>query len=107
LQWKKIFEQQVETTPWQAIKDTYNHKLPLFSLPLGENQREWTDWLDDEEVWDRYATLSQIANLEPVEREEVREMVLHALKEDDTVRNEKGQVAVKGVTYWAWTTRID
>ena len=35
----------------------------LFSLPLGEEKVKWTVWLDKEELWKRFSTLSHVANL--------------------------------------------
>ena len=104
--WKEVFENQLATTPLQTLKDTFTQQLPLFSLPLGEQKVEWTVWLDDEAVFARYATLSQIANLDQEKQGKVKKQVLEALKGDDTVRNEKGEIAVRGVTYLAWTSRV-
>jgi len=106
LQWKKVFEKQLDTTPLQAIKDTFTQNLPLFSLPLGEDNVEWTVWLTDEEVWSRYSTLSQIANQQGEKKAEIKRMVLEALIDESTERNEKGKIAVHGVTYMAWTSRV-
>lgn len=84
-----------------------------FSVPLAAQQVEWSVYLSDEALWERYATLSQIANLSETpegeggsEKERLREWVLEALRAEDTVRNERGEVRVDGVTYFAWTTRL-
>ncbi|RDW63944.1 hypothetical protein BP5796_10446 [Coleophoma crateriformis] len=106
LAWKQIFEQQLDTTPWQTLKDTFAHNMPNFSLPLGEETLKWTIWLTDEAVWDRYTTLSMIANTEGAERERIKKEVIEALKGADVERNAKGEVAVHGATYMAWTSRI-
>jgi hypothetical protein len=106
LEWKKVFEKQLDTTPLQTIKDTVQGHLPKFSLPLGEDTFKWTVWLEDEAVWSRYATLSQIANLEGDQKVKTKLKVLEALKNDSTERNERGEVAVHGVTYLAWTSRV-
>lgn len=42
---------------------------PLFSMPLGQNEEEWTAWLGREAVWERYRTLGQVAVLEGGELE--------------------------------------
>jgi hypothetical protein len=42
---------------------------PLFSMPLGQNEEEWTVWLTREKVWERYRTLGQVAVLEGGELE--------------------------------------
>lgn len=104
--WKQVFEDQLDTTPLQTLKDTFSHKMPQFSLPLGEDDTKWTVWLSDEAVWKRYATLSQIANLEGDKLEEVRSKVIKALKGEGTERNEKGEIALHGLTHLAWTSRI-
>ena len=106
LQWKQVFEKQQDTTPLQTLKDTFTHHLPQFSLPIGEERVKWTVWLSDDGVWDRYTTLSQIANLDEVKREEIRKKVFEALKGGDVERNEQGEVAIHGVTYLAWTSRV-
>jgi len=104
--WKQVFEKQQDTTPLQTLVDTFSHHMPMFSLPLGEEDVKWTVWLDDEAVWSRYATLSMIANLDENRKEEVRKEVLDTLKEDGVERNARGEVAVHGMTYFAWTSRV-
>ncbi len=104
--WNDVFNAQQDTTPLNALVDTFTDRLPQFSLPLGDEIVKWTVWLTEEGVWERYLTLSQIAVLKGVEREKVRRKVLEALKGDDVERNENGQVALHGVTYFAWTSRI-
>lgn len=42
---------------------------PLFSLPLGEESVPFAVSMSKEKVWERYSTLSQIANLEGQEKE--------------------------------------
>jgi hypothetical protein len=81
--------------------------LPSFSLPLGEETIKWDPiWLSEEDVWARYGTLSMIANLDGERKEEVRKRVFEAMKGDDVERNEKGEIAIHGVTYLAWTSRV-
>lgn len=106
MQWREVFEKQMDTTPLQTLKDTFIHNLPQFSLPLGNEDLKWTIYLTDNEVWSRYATLSQIANQEGERKEEVRRAVFEALKDESTERNDKGEVAVHGVTHLAWTSRV-
>lgn len=105
--WKQVFEKQQDTTPLQTLMDTFSHHMPMFSLPLGEDTHcTWEVWLNDEALWSRYATLSMIANLEEDRKEMVRKEVFDALKEDGVERNAKGEVAVHGMTYFAWTSRV-
>lgn len=104
--WKEAFEKQQDSTPIQALKDTFTHHMPQFSLPLGEEELRWTVWLTDDAVWQRYTTLSQVANLDAAKKEEVKTQLSSALKGDDVERNEKGEVGLHGVTYMAWTSRV-
>lgn len=104
--WKQVFENQLESNPLKMLKDTFTDHMPLFSLPLGEDKTTWTVWLTEEGVWNRYATLSQIANLEPEKRELIKEQVFEALKGEEVEHNEKGEVCVHGCTYFVWTSRV-
>ena len=106
MEWKKVFENQQDSTPLQTLKDTFTHNFPAFSLPLGEDMIKWTVYLSDEGIWSRYSTLSQIANLATSRKDEVRTTVFDALKGEDVERNETGDIAVHGVTYLAWTSRV-
>src|SRR4051812_11024491 len=106
LKWREVFENQQDTTPLQALKDTFTRNLPQFSLPIGEEDVKWTVYLKDEDVWSRYSTLSQIANQQEDKKEKIRRTVLEALEDESTERNEKKQVAVHGVTHLVWTSRI-
>lgn len=63
-QWREVFEKQLSTTPF-----TIHAADPLFSLPVGEESVKFTYWLSKEAVWERYSTLSQIAVLEPAEKD--------------------------------------
>ena len=85
-----------------------------------------TAWLKPDALWDRYATLSQIAVLGgeqkeevcshtgsqgPVERraddgQSVRKELFEALQDDSVERNNKGEVAVHLVTFSAWTLKV-
>jgi len=106
MKWKEVFDKQQESSPLQALKDTFTHHFPTFSLPLGEETVRWTVYMSDEAIWRRYTTLSQIANLDEERREEIRKQVFTVLKEGDTERNEKGEIALHGVTYLCWTSRV-
>lgn len=105
MKWKEVFDQQQDTSPLQTLKDTFTHNFPSFSLPLGEESVKWTVWLSDENIWARFSTLSQIANLTEEKREGFRKEVLEELKEHGE-RNEKGEVALHGSTFLAWTSRV-
>ncbi|KAJ9645090.1 hypothetical protein H2199_003094 [Coniosporium tulheliwenetii] len=100
--WRAVFDDQLRSTPL-TITAFAN---PLFSLPLGEHEEKWTVWLSKEAVWDRFNTLSQIAVLEGEERERVRQIFDDAVNSDDVETNEKGEIALHGVTVTAWTTKV-
>lgn len=104
--WKKVFDDQLDTTPLQTLRDTFTHRLPTFSLPIGEDKVSWTVWLTEEAVWERYHTLSQISIMKGEELEKTKNMIFDAMKGDDVERNAKGEVALHGVTFFAWTSRV-
>lgn len=106
MKWKDVFENQTETTPLQTLVDTFTKNFPSFSLPLGEETVAWTTWLSDEAVWARFSTLSHIANLSKEKRNRVQQQVVEALGGDYVERNEKGEAALHGLTYFAWTSRV-
>jgi len=97
-----VFDSQLSANPLSIVTTTD----PLFALPLAENVEEWSIWLTEEALWDRFSTLSQVAMLEGEEREKVRNVVREALKGDDVQKNEKGEVKLHGMTVSAWTTKI-
>ena len=99
MKWKEVFESQQEATLFHAT-------TPKFSLPIGEDSIRWTVWLQDEDIWSRYSTLSQIANQTAEQKAKTKQRVLEALQNEDIKRNERGEIAVHGVTYFAWTSRI-
>lgn len=104
--WKEIFEKQAPGNPLQVVKDTFLDHLPKFSLPLGEDSVKWTVWLSEDALWARINTLSQITVLKGDERENAIKVFKDALAGDDVERNDKGEIAAHGVTYFAWTDRI-
>lgn len=57
-------------------------------------------------MWSRINTLSQIAVLAGQDRENAIKIFKEALNGDDVERNERGEIAVHGVTYFAWTDRL-
>lgn len=56
--WRQVFERQVSSNPF-----TIQAADPRFSLPLGEDSVEVTDWLQPELVWNRFRSLSQVSVL--------------------------------------------
>ncbi|KAI0889723.1 S-adenosyl-L-methionine-dependent methyltransferase [Annulohypoxylon maeteangense] len=104
--WKDVFEQQLPATPLQALKDTFTDGMPKFSLPRGEDIVKWTVWLSEEELSLRLNTLSQIAIFKGDERDAWNRLLKETLEGDDVERNEKGQIAVHGITFFTWTDRL-
>ena len=100
-----MFDQQLAATRLQALKDTFPNDATFFSLPIGEESVKWTIWLSDEAIWSRFSTLSQIANLDEEGREKVKKAVFTALREEGE-KNDNGEVALHGLTYIAWTSRV-
>ncbi|KAI9724431.1 MAG: hypothetical protein M1812_000499 [Candelaria pacifica] len=98
--WRDVFDAQLRSTPVTApFAD------PLFTLPIGEESVPFAISMSKEKVWERYSTLSQIANLKGEKEENVKRKVLKAI-EDSNEKNEKGEVIMHGCTFFAWTTRI-
>ncbi|KAK3941829.1 S-adenosyl-L-methionine-dependent methyltransferase [Diplogelasinospora grovesii] len=107
-QWKKVFQNQLKFNPLQVLRDSFlTDSLPRFSLPLGEDTVKWTVWLSKEALWSRISTLSHVVALEGAEREAAVKTFDDALSSSDVERNDKGEIAVHGVTYFAWTDRIE
>ncbi|KAK7924479.1 methyltransferase [Apiospora marii] len=104
--WKEVFQQQLPGNPLQALADTLTNQLPRFSLPIGEQTSKWTVWLTEDALWSRLSTLSQIAVLKGEEKEAAVKVFKEAMQGDDVQRNGAGEIALHGVTYFAWTDRI-
>ncbi|KAI1821740.1 S-adenosyl-L-methionine-dependent methyltransferase [Xylaria intraflava] len=104
--WQTVFENQAPASPVRVIVDTLTDNLPRFSLPLGEGSVGWTLWLSEEALWARLSTLSHIAVLKGEEREAVAKIFKEILQGNDVERDEKGNIAVHGITYFAWTDRV-
>lgn len=107
-EWRRVFDEQgLKSNPLQALRDTLvtTDRLTRFSLPLGEDRIPFTVWLSDEALWNRLTTLSQIAILKDDDRVQVRAKFDEIVKGSSVERNEKGEIAVHGFTYYAWTNR--
>ncbi|KAI1172517.1 S-adenosyl-L-methionine-dependent methyltransferase [Nemania sp. FL0916] len=104
--WQDVFEKQPPKDPIQVIRNTLADHLPRFSLPLGENSIQWTTWLGEDALWARINTLSQIAMLKDEQKEAAVKVFREILQGDDVERNQKGEIKIHGVTYFAWTDRI-
>jgi hypothetical protein len=67
----------------------------------------FTVWLTDEALRLRVATLSQVSVLEGEKADEFYGSMDEIVKEaKDLQRNEKGEIAVHGVAFFAWTRRV-
>lgn len=73
---------------------------------MGEDRVPWTVWLDDEALWRRMTTLSQVVLLTDAERGEFRKKLEEILAGEGVERNDEGEIAVHGFTYLAWTDRM-
>jgi hypothetical protein len=104
--WQGVFQRQLKSNPLVILRDSFTDNLPKFSLPLGEDSVRWTVWLSEEALWARINTLSHVAILEGEQRETAVSTFREALAMADVERNENGQVAVHGVTYFVWTNKI-
>jgi hypothetical protein len=104
--WQQVFEEQPPSNPIQAIRNTFADHLPRFSLPLGKGSVKWTVWLNEDALWARFNTLSHVAILKGEERDAAIKIFKETIQGDDVERNEKGEIASHGVTYYAWTDRI-
>ena len=63
-------------------------------------------WLTEDALWSRLSTLSQIAVLQGEEKGAAVKAFKKAMQGDDVERNGDGEIALHGVTYFAWTDRI-
>ncbi|MCJ1239993.1 hypothetical protein MMC14_007993 [Varicellaria rhodocarpa] len=100
-EWRKVFDDQLKTTPF-----TIQSADPLFSLPLGEDSEIFTYWLSKDDIWNRFHTISYIAILEGDDLETTKTRVFETMNGEDVETNEKGQLALHGRTVFCWTTAI-
>ncbi|KAF2405413.1 S-adenosyl-L-methionine-dependent methyltransferase [Trichodelitschia bisporula] len=99
--WRAVFDEQLSN----PLRLTAGAE-PLFSLPIGEDKVPWTVWLTKENLWSRYMTLGPHSVLTGKELEDTRRVFDSALQGADVEVNDEGLVAVHGVTYIAWTSRL-
>jgi hypothetical protein len=102
-----VFEKQTKHNPLQILKDSLMSDFPRFSLPLGEETVKWTVWLTEDALWARINTLSQVAVLKGEQKDAGYRTFQEALQLPDVERNEKGEIALHGVTFFAWTDKIE
>lgn len=102
LKWKAVFDEQNRDNPFSLQMDAD----PLFGLPIGEQTFEFENWLSKEDVWKRFNTYSQIANLDEARRAALEKRFWTAIDSPATETDAQGRVAVHGKTVIAWTTRI-
>ncbi|KAK6212853.1 methyltransferase [Colletotrichum tabaci] len=107
--WKDVFDSQLDSNPLRAVKDVVlegGRKMPLFSVPVGEEKVPFTTWLTPEAIWNRLRTLSQVAVLQGEAAGAFKARFDAILGGESVERNERGEVALHGVTYFAWTSRL-
>ncbi|KAK2065304.1 methyltransferase domain-containing protein [Colletotrichum caudatum] len=107
--WKGVFDNQLDSNPLRAVKDVImegGRKMPLFSVPVGEEKVPFTVWLTPEALWNRIRTLSQVAVLEGDAAKAFKDKFDAIVAGESVERNEKGEVLLHGVTYLAWTSRL-
>lgn len=102
-----MFEKQTKHNPLQILRDSLTSNFPRFSLPLGEETVKWTVWLTEDALWARINTLSQVAVLNGDQKDAAYRTFKEALQSPDVERNEKGEIALHGVTFFAWTDKIE
>jgi SAM-dependent methyltransferase len=73
--------------------------------PLREEQFVWTTYVDADDLWSRFRTLSQIATLDGDELAAARKLFDEAIAGPGTERDAQGRIAVRGITLIAWTRR--
>lgn len=106
MKWQEVFTNQLKSNPIQVIKATLSNDLPRFSMPIGKDSVPWTQWLSEDALWSRINTLSHVALLEDEERAAGIKTFNKALQMRDVERNEKGEIACHGNTFFAWTDRM-
>jgi ubiquinone/menaquinone biosynthesis C-methylase UbiE len=107
--WKDVFDAQVPSNPVETAANFLvpgSNKGPFFSVPIGEDSEPWVVWLDPEALWKRLATLSQVAMLKGEALDKFRARFDEIMGEPSVETNDKGEVAVHGKTYFAWSSRV-
>ncbi|KAH6682320.1 methyltransferase [Plectosphaerella plurivora] len=108
--WQEVFDAQIPSNPVKTAANFLvpgaSDKGPLFSVPLGEDDEPWVVWLTPEALWKRLATLSQVAMLKGEALDKFKARFDEILGEPSVERNEKGEVAVHGKTYFAWSSSV-
>jgi SAM-dependent methyltransferase len=76
-----------------------------FFGPLREEQFAWTTFVDADDLWSRFRTLSQIAALDGDKLAAARKLFDEAIAGPGTERDAQGRIAVRGITLIAWAQR--
>lgn len=106
MKWIDVFDDQLKSNPLQALTDGLTNEMPRFSLPLGTDRVEWTVWLTPERLWKRLNTLSQIVVMSDDEKAQARRIFDGAMAREGCIGNERGEVALRGCTYFAWAQSL-
>ncbi|KAL9067211.1 MAG: hypothetical protein Q9161_007011 [Pseudevernia consocians] len=117
-QWRTVFEKQLESTPFSIQSAD-----PLFSLPLGEEYVEFTQWLSPDAIWEsskpvRWSRRKRasgelmmgyicvVKSRGSLQGKDTKKKVLEATGAADVEKNENGELELHGRTYSAWSTAI-
>lgn len=92
--WRQVYDRQATT------------QSPMFATPIGTAQQPFKLWLKPDAIWSRVNTLSQVAILKGTARERFIAKFNKLMSDGDCERNDKGEVAVHGCVYYAWTSRL-
>jgi len=101
MRWKDVFDEQNKSSLLSIFSAD-----PLFGLPIGEETFSFTSWLKKEDIWKRFNTYSQIANLDADRLAKVEKTFWNAINSPQTKLDDQGRVAVHGKTVIAWTSSI-
>ncbi|PGH18748.1 hypothetical protein AJ79_00161 [Helicocarpus griseus UAMH5409] len=93
--WAAVFENQGQ-----------NGQKQIFNSPMGQHSDKYKRRLSKQAIWERYHTLSQVANLKGDELESVCHQVFNALENDKEATDDKDEVELNWATYFVWMEAI-
>lgn len=90
---------------WRSIFD-HEHTLPTGFVPLGEKLFRKQAWLPEKALWNRFCTLSNIANLDARDKSELKSQFDDILRNADISAENNSEFAVNFTCHVVWTARI-
>ncbi|KAF2444985.1 S-adenosyl-L-methionine-dependent methyltransferase [Karstenula rhodostoma CBS 690.94] len=78
----------------------------LFEWPLREDEIAYETRLSRDQIWERFATMSQVSSLKGDELQAMKDRVFETLTSDDVEEDEEGNIKWHGRTVWYWTFPI-